>query len=247
MIAWMLGADKTGEYAPSYDLAQQSLGMIMFAVFLAGFPHLAKYYDENDGELVHSKFSEYLLIIYMLLLPAFAGIVLLAPNISQSLLGDRFQAGAAEIVVLISVATVFSSFKYYYIDLSFQLTKYTKGLIPIAVLVSIINIILNYYWIPLFGIMGAAYSTVLSFFLSAIISWKIGVKKLHLPLIPKGTVKIALSVLIMVTILLPLRTYYGIVELFFQIVIGAFVYAASLVVFDVYKTRSILKKYFPIK
>lgn len=69
------------------------------------------------------------------------------------------------------------------------------------IFVGIINIVLNFVWIPIFGIIGAAYATLSAYFIYLLIVWILGCKQISFPFPIKPLLKTVLAGLIMAGIL----------------------------------------------
>ena len=70
----------------------------------------------------------------------------------------------------------------YLLDIDFKLTNNILLLVKISVIMILFNLIANYISIPLFGILGAAVSTAITFFLGSITAYLFSSK-----IIPKKT------------------------------------------------------------
>ena len=62
----------------------------------------------------------------------------------------------------------------------FYLEK-TKQLAYVTILVSLLNILLNYLWIPVFGFEGAAFATMTSMLVQFLVTWLWSTKFIKLP------------------------------------------------------------------
>ncbi len=56
-------------------------------------------------------------------------------------------------------------------SIGMHITKKIKALFPITLIAAVLNLILNYIFIPLYGMIGAAYTTLISYCLMAILIW----------------------------------------------------------------------------
>lgn len=85
----------------------------------------------------------------------------------------------------------------------FMITKKTKYQIITEIPPMIINVLLMIWWIPKYGIMGAAWSTLIAFALMPIITYIINLKVYPIPLEKSRLTKILITILV----LLQLNTY----------------------------------------
>lgn len=78
----------------------------------------------------------------------------------------------------------------------FQLGRQTLGQIPVLLIAAAVNILLNIWWLPLLGVMGAAYATVLSYAVALSLSLLLGRKVFTLPPLDVDFFKVALTSLV---------------------------------------------------
>jgi len=232
MIASILGVDKAGMYAPSYDIAQQSLGIMMLAIYLAGFPRIVSTLEGENKNEVQKKLKAYFSLFLTIALPAVVGFMVLAPNIATVLLGEAYQQSAMNIMPIIAIATLFSGIKAYYLDMSFQLSEVTVALIWIAAVSAVVNVILNILWIPVYGLEGAAYATLISYVVSAALSLYFGRQKMKIPLFSKSIIKIGVSLFVIIVVIMylpvPEVVIGGLLGLIYQGCVVVVVYSLTL-------------------
>lgn len=237
LLAWMISEEVSGMYAVGYDLARQSLGLLLLIINLAAFPLAVKAMNEGGDESVKKQMKENGTVIMLLSFPAAAGLAMLASNMSSLFLGEDFRESAARLIPWISVATLIVGMKTFHFDLIFQLKKSTVHQIWAALSAACTNLLLNLWWIPLYGFMGAAYATVVSYCVALLISILLGRSLLILPFPIIDAVKIAASTLVMALVLWPILQYKGPVALVAQISVGIAVYSLMVLVFNVVGMR----------
>jgi len=77
---------------------------------------------------------------------------------------------AYTVIPIISLAFVFKGMQYVF-SLAFHFTKKTSYNAYIVITISLLNVLLNFLFIPLFGYLGAAYSMLLSMFIMMMLSY----------------------------------------------------------------------------
>ena len=238
IIAWLLGESAAGQYAAVYDVAQQPLVLLMVAVNLAGYPLAVRALEcGNKGEADENLLRNGTLLVGIGL-PASLGIVVLAPNISETLLGMKFRAGAAPILAWIAMSTFLSGLRAYHFDLAFQLGRNTVGQIWVAGSAAILNLILNFWWIPIWGIIGAAYATFAAYFLALVLSIILGRHVFCIPFPWRDWLKIAVACIPMVSAVSIIAKSQGIVSLLLRVICGMSVYAFTAVLLNIGNVRS---------
>ena len=238
MLGWLKSTEAAGLYAVGYDLAQQSLVMLMMVVNLAAYPLAVWSLEEKGVQAAQTQLKQNCTLLLAIAMPAAAGLVILAPNIAHVILGESFRQSAARIIPLISLGAFLMGFKAYYFDLSFQLGQHTQSQTLIALISASVNILLNFWWIPKFGIYGAAYATIIAYALGLTLSVVLGRSIFRLPIPVVDMIKLGIATIIMSLALWPVAQFKGAGALVGQIFIGVAIYGAILVVFDILAVRT---------
>lgn len=232
IIAWLLDEAAAGSYAAAYDLAEQPLILLMMIVNLAAYPLAVRALEQQGREAARQQLRENGVLLLFLALPATVGIVLLAPGIVQ-ILGVGFRATGTAVLPWVATAALLSGVRAYYLDLAFQLGKYTAGQVWVVAAASLVNIALNLWWIPVFGAVGAAYATLVAYLAAFCLSWAIGRRAFPIP-IPYGEIlKIGVACLVMAVSLRAFSPTVGLATLPWQILIGGFAYGVMSLILNI--------------
>ncbi|MET3130528.1 O-antigen/teichoic acid export membrane protein [Oxalobacteraceae bacterium GrIS 1.11] len=237
-IGWFMGIKAVGTYAPAYDLAQQSVGMLMGIIYLAGYPLALKALAEEGVPAAQRQVRENGLLLLLVSLPATAGLILLADNVASILFGAEFQQHAGPVIGVVAAGVFVAGIRAYYFDYSFQLGQRLLGQVWVFFWAALSNIALNIVLIPGFGLLGAAFATFLSFLMSMLISRYLGGKVFPLLPVHRDAPKVAAAALAMGLALFPLRHWFGVFALAVQVATGMLVYGAALLAFDVAQLRA---------
>ncbi len=240
-IGWFNGANSVGIYAPAYDLAQQSIGMLMGIIHLAAFPLVLRALEEHGIETAEKQIKQNLVLLMGVALPATVGLVMLSTTIAPVVLGPQFSKEAGSIIPVISVAIFFSGIRSYYFDYSFQLSKIVWGQMWVVFWAALVNIALNLLWIPRYGLSGAAYATLAASVIALITSAVLGKKVFRLPPPHRDTYKIIVACIMMGACLQLLADWSGLIALILKIISGALVYIICCLILNIANVRSQLK------
>jgi O-antigen/teichoic acid export membrane protein len=236
-LGWMRDAAEAGLYAVGYDLAKQSIGMLMMTVNLAAYPLAVRALETQGVDAAQGQLRQNMTLLLTIALPSSAGMALLAPNISLVFLGPAFRSTAAELIPWIALAALLAGTKSYYLDLSFQLGRATVGQIWVALGAAVVNLILNFWLIPRHGALGAAWATLAAYATAFLLSWQLGRRIFPLPMPGREAGKLALATAGMALVLLPLRHLEGAPFLLLQVAAGGLVFGLLLVAFDILGAR----------
>jgi len=243
LIAWFLGAESAGLYAPGYDLAFHSIGMLMAIVNLAAYPLVIRSMEQQGEEAARQQFRKNSLLLLAVAVPASIGFAICAPNISNVMLGEGYRETALFLFPWIALAALISGVKSFILDLAFQLGYNTIGQLKVVLVAASVNVILNIWWIPIFGLIGAAYATVISYSVGFILSLVFGRRAFRLPALPLESIKIIIASGIMALVLWLTLGYRGWVALLGQIFLGSGVYVVVLLVLNLAGSRERLLRF----
>ncbi|AHG91039.1 polysaccharide biosynthesis protein [Gemmatirosa kalamazoonensis] len=232
------GASTVGVYAVSYDLAQQSLGMLMIVVNLAAYPITVRAFERGGMHGARGQLERHCTLLAALAMPAAMGLALCAPALTTTLLATAYRETGREILPWIAFAALVLGLKSYYFDIAFQLSRKTRLQVAAVACGAVVNLALNLLWIPTRGVLGAAYSTLAGYLVGLTVSWWLGRRECRLPVPWSQLGRIVLATAAMAAAILPLRSIDGVVGLLLQAAVGTAVYGAALVALDVMGVRA---------
>ncbi|WP_036218260.1 lipopolysaccharide biosynthesis protein [Calidithermus chliarophilus] len=238
IIARFLGEGPAGIYAASYDLIQQSLAYFMMVVNLAAYPLAVQALERQGFEAAQEQLRRNGILLMGVSFPAAVGLIILGPNIISILLGSGFRDQATFLLPWITIAILLAGIRAYYFDLAFQLSRYTSGQIWVVGAAALLNLILNLWWIPIFGLLGAAYATLFAYLLALLLSSALGRRVFVLPIPYQDIGKIILASLITGLVLLPTLRYRGVEGLVIQVLVGSATYIVLTTLLNVGGYRS---------
>src|SRR5690606_23666827 len=111
--------------------------------------------------------------------------------------GEEFREIGKLILPLISIAAFLNGIKSYYFDLAFQLKQKTYLQIYPIMIAVLLNLCLNLVFIPKWGVVGAAYTSIISYFLALIISVVLGRRIIKMPIDLVMLIKVIFSTVLM--------------------------------------------------
>ena len=164
MITAYRSASETGIYSVAFTLGM-SIGVIKSSMESVWIPWFTEHMNSNKKEVVNTMAQKYIGINTVLCIC----VMLCLPEVLY-LFTDRAYWGGASLIppiVLASFITILYSLsvdvEYYY--------KTTKFIAINTIIAAIVNMILNFLFIPKYGALAAAYTTVASYFLSFVLHY----------------------------------------------------------------------------
>lgn len=238
LIAWFLGEGPAGVYAAAYDLGQQTLTLLMTVVNLAAYPLAVRALEQQGIGAAQQQLRQNAILLLTLAIPAAVGLAVLSPNVVGVLLGESFRKDATYILPWVALSVLLAGVRAYHFDLAFQLGRFTLGQVWVVGAAAFLNLVLNLWWIPFFGLRGAAYATFVAYFLALLLSVFLGRRVLQVPFPFYDGLKVTLASLLMGGILLFTLKYKGIYALVAQVGGGALVYTVLVGLLDIGGYRS---------
>jgi O-antigen/teichoic acid export membrane protein len=238
LIGWLLDEALVGLYAVSYDLTSFTIGLLLMIINLAAYPLVLRALEERGPEAARAQLAANLTALLAVGLPAMVGLAVLARPVAGVLLGAEFRDQAVVLIPLVALAALLRDFKAYYVDLAFYLGRNTLGQMWTAVAASLLNVMLNLWWIPAYGISGAAATAIVTYLFAIVLSAQLGRSVFALPGPGMAEFKIALSALGMGGVLWLTGPGTGLIALLSRIVLGVAVYGVLLWLFDAAGVRA---------
>ena len=177
IIKFLIGAESNALYGLAYRVAGV-LNMFLVLPFSLGLLPIAyKYYGKPDDKRLYSKLMTYSSFFFVW---GFVFLSLFSKEII-SILSENPQYEAAYIVVPIILLSYVLSGMRLNAQIGMMLTKNTKPIAWITIGAAALNIILNFIFIPIYGITAAAVNTLLAFVVFYFVTQTFSNKYLKIP------------------------------------------------------------------
>lgn len=228
LIAAFLGEGAAGIYAAAYDLAQQSVALVLRSVGNAVPPLVFRAYEHGDFPAARQYLERNFQI-----LSAVGGLMTTllwgaAVPLSSVVVGAAFREEAARIIPIVALATFVVGLRTHHFMLPMLIQRQTRGVIIPSIAASIVNLGLNLWWIPNYGIQGAAWATLIAYSVALGMLIPVGRRLLPIPLQWRDVLKIgigACGALLTLSLTASTRDWRGLLT---EITVGACVYLTML-------------------
>ena len=244
IITYFKGNDAAGIYGMNYSLVSSAFTMLSAAVMRGSYPTILRTWSlgekEKAAKLVNAAVRMYLLLGF----PAVCGIFALQDVISGVLFNPKYLEGNI-IMGPVALGMLFLAITEYSIK-GWELNSMTKKIFYRSLIGGLVNVVINLIFVPVFGIITAAVSTFIGFFVYFLLA-RYGTRKLLKFSLPRLTyIRIAGSGALMAAVLMILKNMIGRNKLTLGIMIisGIAVYFGSLALSGEIKEeiRMILRK-----
>lgn len=155
------GATQVGLYSVVYNLVGSVAGILICFLGLAAMPVIVKTYEHDGEDHATSLIGRLTRYYFILLLPSMTGLWVLRYRILSVVTSAKYvPAAKAVFPIALSMALVNIAGLP---EMSFLLKKRTKMLLLPIGLAALLNIGLNFLLVPIFGYVGAAWVTLISY------------------------------------------------------------------------------------
>ncbi len=158
-IGLFLGLAYVGSYSAAFSIGGV-IYLLASPIQLALLPILSRLYDATNLDGVRSHLSQSLRHYLLLAIPSVAGLTVLAPVMLQTLTTPEFIAGAV-VLPFIALAGMLNGVSMIVCNVLF-LVKKTHLELVVHVVSAVVVVTFNLLLIPLTGILGAAFATLLA-------------------------------------------------------------------------------------
>jgi O-antigen/teichoic acid export membrane protein len=232
LIAALISTEAAGLYAAPYDLAMRTLQVLMLAINLAGTPLILRAFESGDWARTEMLLGRQWLLLVCAGLPVTLAMTLMPQGIAGILLGPSFRETGADLMPLVAMATFLQGLESFYFGFAFALTKKPLRQTAILFVAMVVNIGLTIWLVPIIGIRGGAWATLVSAILALLGSAVLGSSLQRLPLAAGPLVRIAFAACPMALTILWIAPHKA-GETIMAGLISSIAYAAALIVFDV--------------
>ncbi len=239
MIGSMAGAEALGIFAVAYSLVERPTSLICGSITTTTFPLVVKVLEHQGKDAARLQAGRNGIALLAVSLPACAGLALTADYIAASLVGPAFRAGVAALLPIMAYTALARAIRAHFVDHAFHLSGQPLRMLWTYIPVTILNIALNIFIVPRYGMLGAAWTALSCQWLTVVSGWFIGTAKFPLWLPLGQTIRCILAVVPMIAALTLIRfplNWYG---LFSAVMFGAVIYVASALALDVGEVRSL--------
>lgn len=159
MITWLKNSSETGIYGLAYQFGMVPL-VITTTLENVWIPWFTERMEKGDKKSINEMVVPYINLAALVCL----GVMLVAPEVLKFMTTEEYY-DAVYMIAPVVLATYLIFVASVSIDLEYYLKK-TKHIATNTMVAAIVNIVLNYIFIPMYGGRAAAYTTVVSYVVS---------------------------------------------------------------------------------
>jgi O-antigen/teichoic acid export membrane protein len=173
LVTYFLGLKSLGVYSAACSIGSL-IQLLVSPLQLILLPELAKLFDENEIDKVIIYMSYSLRYFLLISIPAVFGLSALAKPLLGIFTTEDFLSGWF-VIPVIAFSGLLAGIVQIFVN-TLLIVKKTKAQTYINIAAAVSNVLINLLLIPSIGIVGAALSTLLSYFLMAILCTHMSLK-----------------------------------------------------------------------
>jgi O-antigen/teichoic acid export membrane protein len=239
LIAAMIDEAAAGVYAATYDFVQQVSTFLLSTFSLAAYPLLVRSHEQGPRANFRAQAKVNICALLLLSAPIVILLALYSTPVASAYFGSDYRNTAATLIPWLAAAMLLSNVRSLHFDIAFQISNRTTIIALIVGSAASANIVLNILLIPIWGLKGAAYSTVASFMLALLLSVVAGQRVLPMPFPLQEVGKVIAGCAAMIGVLLVVERLPMLLEshLVFKVTLGLLAYVGTLWAMDAAHVR----------
>lgn len=160
MLGIMASTNAVGLYTGANNITRSAAGLLT-CITNVSLPRISYYLENNKKEEAFRLIEDSGNIILMFAVPAAIGLACISKTVIVLVCGTEFE-GAYSALMILAVDIIFSVYNNYWVWQIFLPLNKEKLVFTGTVCSALINLCLNFIWIPRYGILGAAGATLMA-------------------------------------------------------------------------------------
>jgi len=240
LIALFRGNLEAGIYTANYTIASLPMELVMLLITAAASPLISSLW-ENKGKKETESFLSFIFLLYILLgLPAMTGLSLMSKELVVLMSTPDYLPGAI-IIPYVSAGGFFVGMQWI-AQRGMILAEKTQRILFLYVFAGFLNIILNFIFIPKYGFIAAALTTLGCYILLFILIYIGSSKYVTLAIPYKSLFRSISACILMAIVVMNIRIDSSpIISILVKVTSGVTVYALALYLFGELKQLKSIK------
>jgi O-antigen/teichoic acid export membrane protein len=172
IIQWLLDEEAVGYYTVAFNLANYVNLLFSIPLDMAAVPMYTHIYEKEGAAATSDFLRKTARFVFLFALPVLAGMVVIREDIVALLASKRFLPGADLLHILLAAFLITGLRSLFAAGMFLRRRPWQMAGLEVGC--AVLNSILCLVLIPRFGILGAAYATLVSQTLTTITCWALG-------------------------------------------------------------------------
>lgn len=231
-ITALEGAELLGFYAAGYEIANRLIRALTDPIGAASLPLAIEALESGGREAAVEQLGDNHVLLVGIGLPASLGLIAVSPELVAVALGSEFRVMAMAVLPIVAFSTMLSSFRAHYLDHAFHLSLKTRTFLYVMIGIGALNGVLNIWFIQSWGIVGAAYATLIAQSVGVVLCAVVGSFVFPLPFRVIEMSKIAVAAIAMLLAITLLPGPATLAMLILKVVVGGTLYTSFILALD---------------
>ncbi len=230
IIQFFYTSTEVGLYSYAYSLGNSLFSLLIQFIMLGAYPSIVRAWENGGREKAQEVIKTYLRIYFLIIIPACVGVIGVAKNFFEAFTDIQYQG--SYMIFIITCIGIAALGLTQYSNKAWELKEKTRNILILNIIAAIINIALNFIFIPTIGYEMGAVTTLVAYVLYFIISLIWSRNFFTLKVDYKSLLKIILASAVMYLAILGIDqfNFNVILKLALQILTGIVVYGIMLIV-----------------
>ncbi len=232
LLSGLLGSEPAGFYTAVTDLVRNSLVFLMTVVSVAAFPILMRRHDLEGSDAGAGQLADNLVLLAGIAAPTAVALLLARHEITPIMVAAEYREAVLHALPLVVLVGLIFGFKAFYLDHVFHLAKRPGGMVLPGLLGLTVNLVVGYFAIREFGLLGAIYGSGLGYLAAMGMSWHRARRLicLRLPGLDLGKILLAAGVMGLAMSIVDFGE--PVPNLIVKVGVGGLAYAALILLFN---------------
>jgi len=230
LIQWFLGASALGVYTAGYNLATYATDIIMYPVNYAIDPIYMRIYTTKDATETAEFLSGALRYFCLIIFPVGFGFVAVSGVLLNILATEKYSTATQIMPFIIAGNGIYAS--QVILNAGLIIRKKTNVLMNVKIISCVLNVCLNLIFIRIYGIVGAAASTLASYLFYTVIIAILSFRELKFRIEIKAICLYLMSSILMYLAVVRLDLSNSVYSLIGKIIFGGVIYSVLVIALD---------------
>ncbi len=168
IIKIFYSSEEVGIYSYAYQIGSAVSNLIAQFIMLGAYPKIVKAWENDGRKRATEVIAEYLKKYIYLCIPLAVGVAFIGRLFFKEFIGTQYQEGSS--VFIFTCFGILMMGLSQYPNKAWELTGRTAGILRLNVEAAVVNVILNFIFVPLMGYKWSAITTFFSFFIYFILA-----------------------------------------------------------------------------
>ncbi len=237
MVVALEGIAMLGIYALAVELVMRITNVILNPIAAAALPLAVRDLEKNGPGAARAQLRDNFILLALIAVPAAVGLISVTPDFAIVMVGPDFRDGVIAILPFVAAAFFVNGFRKFYFDYAIHLGMKTARFIWINCINLVLIVVLNYLFLKQYGIIGAAYASLLVQINGLILSIILGHSAFALPFPVFQFLRILLAAAGMAYAVSLVPGEPGFITLVQKVMVGGAVYGVLVLMLDVWHAQ----------